>query len=126
MGDSDQSLIRTATLTVAAEAAGSILVIEDRMVSNLVRAVLRKQGYAVTAVDAAAAVARIQSPESRVELLITNSPGPFLEFSDQVPMLYLTSSPDPDLQAAFRACRVVRKPFAPAELVDAVRELMGT
>lgn len=111
---------------MATGAAASILVIEDRMVSNLVCAVLRKQGYVVTAVDAAAAMARIQSPGSRVELLITNSPGPFLDFSDQIPMLYLTSSPDPDLQSAFRACRVVRKPFAPAELVDAVRELMRT
>jgi hypothetical protein len=29
------------------------------------------------------------------------------------------------MQSAFRSCRVVRKPFAPNELVEAVAELSG-
>ncbi len=101
----------------------SLLVVEDGMVSNLVRAVLRKHGYTVAQADAAGAAELIQSPDSKIEVLITNSPQRFLAFADRLPLVYLTSAPDPELQSVFRACCVVRKPFAPADLVDAVREL---
>ena len=102
----------------------TIVVAEDPLVSKLVHAVLRKRGYEdVTLVSATEAKVLMRSPESKVGVLITNSPRDFLEFADQVPVLYLSSMPDPRWLAAFRSCRAVRKPFLPEELVDAVDEL---
>lgn len=62
-------------------------------------------------------------PKPPADILVTNSPALFLEFADTVRLLYLSSSPDPRLEALFPDCRVVRKPFAPEELVRAVEQL---
>ena len=104
---------------------GTVVVVEDRLVSNLVRAVLRKHGYDVVLAEAAEALAMIRAPESGVDILITNSPEEFLEFGDRIPLLYLTSMPDPALQAAFLDCRVVLKPFLPGDLTAAVGALIS-
>ncbi len=105
-------------------ASGTVVVVEDRLVSNLVGTVLRKRGYEVKSVGALEAAELLRSSGSDVGVLITNTPGAFLEFSGRVPLLYLSSMPDPLLQAAFRCCRVVIKPFAPQDLVGAVTDLM--
>jgi hypothetical protein len=86
--------------------------------------VLQKKGYPVVVAEPSDAAGLLRS-EGRHGILLTNSPAIFLEFADKVPLLYLTSFPDPDLQAAFRHCRVVRKPFATGELTRAVGELTG-
>lgn len=96
------------------------MVVEDRLVSNLVRAVLGKRGYVVELAEREEAAARMAASDSAVALLVTNAPGEFLEFASSVPLLYLTSQPDPLLRAAFRKCVVVLKPFAPADLVEAI------
>ena len=107
--------------------AGTIVVVEDRLVSNLVRAVLRRQGYQVTLADTAAeATALIEAPESSVAILITNAPADYLQFSERVRLVYLSSQPDPALEAAFPSCQVVVKPFIPQELVQAVDALTET
>jgi CheY-like chemotaxis protein len=105
---------------------GSILVVEDPLVSKLVRSVLQRRGYDVKLATASEAEALLEAPNPEVGILLTNSPNEFLEFSGRVPLLYLTSSPDVLLQAAFHNCRVVVKPFVPEELVRAVEELAGT
>jgi len=103
------------------------MVVEDRLVSNLVRAVLRRQGYQVTVADTAdEATALIEAPESPVAILITNAPRAFRQFSGHVRLVYLSSQPDPALEAAFPACQVVVKPFIPQELVQAVDALIET
>lgn len=102
---------------------GTILVVEDPLVSKLVRAVLRRHGYDVTVVTEGDAKARLQTADSGIGVLLTNAPGAFLEFGDRVPLLYLSSSPDIFLQASFRHCRVVVKPFVPDDLVQAVGAL---
>jgi hypothetical protein len=55
--------------------------------------------------------------------LVTNAPGQFLEFADQVPLLYLAEAPDSSLAGRFRLCRVLRKPFHAEELFAALDEL---
>ena len=105
---------------------GTVLVVEDPLVSKLVRAVLQKHGYEVKVRTEAEAAALLQAGDSQVGVLLTNSPEAFLEFGSQVPLLYLTSSPNVLFQAAFRACRVVVKPFVPDELVRAMGVLTGT
>lgn len=105
---------------------GTVLVVEDPLVSRLVRSVLQRHGYDVKLATPSEAAALLEEPNSEVGILLTNAPRAFLEFSERVPLLYLTSSPDALLQAAFDSCRVVVKPFIPEDLVRAVGELIGT
>ncbi len=102
---------------------GTVVVVEDPLVSKLVRAVLEKRGYEVKLAGAAEAAALLASRQSNVGVLVTNAPDTFLQFADRVPLVYLTSAPNLLLEAAFRACRVVVKPFVPSDLVRAVSEL---
>ena len=101
----------------------SLVVVEDPLVSKLVRAVLRRRGYRITPAGIPQVLALLRRPEPFTGILVTNSPGPFLEFADGLRLLYLSSSPDPRMEALFASCRVVRKPFAPEDLVCAVEEL---
>jgi len=103
----------------------SLVVVEDVLVSKLVRTVLQKHGYSVVTVGLSEAAGILRSATAPNEILLTNAPSQFLEFAEKIPLLYLTSSPDPEMQAAFRSCRVVRKPFVPNELVEAVEKLSG-
>ena len=103
----------------------SLVVVEDVLISKLVRTVLQKHGYSVVTVGPSEATGILRSAAAPDEILLTNAPSHFLEFAERIPLLYLTSSPDPDVAAAFRSCRVVRKPFAPHELVAAVESLSG-
>jgi hypothetical protein len=103
----------------------SLVVVEDPLVSNLVRAVLRKRGYSVTLAEPAQVMRLLRGPEKFPGILVTNSPGSFLEFAGAIRLLYLSSSPDPRIEALFPICRVIRKPFAPEELVRKVEELEG-
>lgn len=103
--------------------SGTVVVVEDPLVSRLVRAVLQRHGYQVKLAAPAEARALLDAPDSTVGVLVTNTPQPFLEFGDRIPLLYLTSSPDFLMEAAFRACRVVVKPFVPEDLVRAVGAL---
>lgn len=100
-----------------------LVVVEDLLIANLVRAVLRREDYTVTVADIGEASALLRRPDPFDGILVTNRPSLFLDFADSVRLLYLSSAPDPQLHARFRRCRVVRKPFAPADLVEAVREL---
>jgi hypothetical protein len=85
--------------------------------------VLQKHGYTVVMAGTSEAAGILRATNAPDEILLTNAPSDFLEFAEKIPLLYLTSSPDPEMQAAFRSCRVVRKPFAPNELVEAVADL---
>jgi hypothetical protein len=58
--------------------------------------------------------------------VITNTPGLFAAFAEQVPVLYLAAIPEAGLTTRFRACRAIRKPFHPAQLLEAVEELAGS
>jgi hypothetical protein len=100
----------------------TIVVVEDRLISNLVRVVLAKRGYEVTVADAGSAAEILRRPDCQA-ILVTNSPADFLEFSGRIPLVYVTSLPDPRWQAAFRACRVVPKPFTPRSLAEAVTDI---
>jgi len=102
---------------------GTVLVVEDPLVSKLVKSVLQRHGYEVKMAARAEAAALLEQPDSDIGILLTNSPAIFLEFCERVPLLYLTSSPDMLLESAFNWCRVVIKPFVPEDLVRAVSEL---
>jgi DNA-binding response OmpR family regulator len=101
----------------------SLVVVEDPLISNFVRALLHREDYGVTVAGVTEATALLRRPKPFDGILVTNTPSLFLDFADSVRLLYLSSAPDPQLQARFRRCRAVRKPFIPAALVQAVREL---
>ena len=103
----------------------ALVVVEDVLISKLVRTVLQKHGYRVVTAEPSEAAGILRTAKSNDEILLTNAPGCFIEFAEKIPLLYLTSLPDPQMTAAFRSCRVVRKPFSPSELVKAVAELSG-
>jgi CheY-like chemotaxis protein len=104
---------------------GTVLVVEDALVSKLVRVVLLRHGYQVDLASPQEAASILAKPNCPVQVLVTNKPEEFLEFSDRVPLLYLTSAPDPLFTTAFRSCCVVMKPFIPEELVRALGSLLG-
>jgi DNA-binding response OmpR family regulator len=99
-----------------------IVVVEDPLISRLVSTVLRRHGCDVTLVEASEA-AELFRENGSARILITNLPEPFLEFAERLPLLYLSSQPNPAFEAAFQWCQVVLKPFQPQELVQAVKLL---
>ena len=99
----------------------SILVVEALIVQKFVRVVLEREGYAPVDALPQSALEMLKQSPSAVGLVITNAPGMFLPFAEQVPLIYLAACPDLDLAARFRSCRVLQKPFHPAELLEAVR-----
>jgi DNA-binding response OmpR family regulator len=101
----------------------TLVVVEDPLISNLVRTLFRKQYYAVILANVAEAMDLIHDSEPFEGILVTNRPALFAGLADSLRLLYLSSTPDPELEALFSRCRAVRKPFLPAELVQAVREL---
>jgi DNA-binding response OmpR family regulator len=103
---------------------GTVIVVEDPLVSNLLRTVLNRHGYSVKLASPAEAASLLADPDAHIGILLTNTPGVFLEFSQRIPLLYLTSSPEVLYETAFHACRVVRKPFAPEELIRSLKELV--
>jgi len=104
---------------------GTVIIVEDPLVSKLLRTVLQRHGYPVKLASPQEAAWLLADSGANIGALLTNTPGMFLEFSQRVPLLYLTSSPDVLFEAAFHSCRVVRKPFAPEELILALHELMA-
>ena len=65
----------------------------------------------------------LRAGDHSIALLITNQPLRFIEFAETLPLVYVAASPDPTLALRFRRCRVLRKPFPPADLVECVAEL---
>jgi hypothetical protein len=97
------------------------VIVEAPIVQRFLRAVLEREGYEPLEAAPQSAVELIKLSKPGVDLVITNSPGIFLPFADEVRLIYIAACPDLDLAARFRNCRVVQKPFHPAELLDAVR-----
>ena len=103
---------------------GTIVVVEDTFVAGFLRSILGRQGYEVRSLEAPEGAALLRSREKSVDLLITNHPSEFTEFSERVPLLYLAAFPDPDEAAQFRASRLLPKPFQNEELMSCVEELV--
>ncbi|HWB83623.1 MAG TPA: hypothetical protein VG675_05760 [Bryobacteraceae bacterium] len=100
-----------------------VLVVEDLMILRYLSALLGRRGYTVTKADAATAAEMLRTSQ-RPDVLITNTPADFVEFAGTIPLLYLAASPDTIVAAQFSRCRVVRKPFQPEKLLEALAELL--
>jgi len=104
--------------------SGAIVVVEDPFVSGFLRNVLQRKGYCVLPMAAGEGLDLLRSGDSGIGLLITNLPAAFTEFAERVPLLYLAAFPDPKVASAFRASRLLRKPFHPEQLLTFVEQLL--
>jgi hypothetical protein len=107
------------------QAGPVILAVEDLFIVHYLDQLLTPHGYAVIGAGVRQAAALLGSGESGVSLLISNAPEEFLEFAECIPVVYLSSAPDPSVGARLRACRTVRKPFRAQTLLEAIEELAG-
>ena len=100
-----------------------ILIAEDPFINTFLRTVLQRHGDKVIVGEAHQSASILQKGAIEVDLVITNTPTEFLEFSETIPLLYTASNPDPALASLFRHCRVLRKPFRNDDLLAAVEDL---
>ncbi len=107
------------------QTSGLVLVVEDPFVGTYLRNILGRQGYRVVGAEPQRGIDLVRSGEIKPDLLITNTPGLFARFADDLPVLYLAACPDLDLASRFRLCRVLQKPFLPDQLLAAVEDLTG-
>jgi CheY-like chemotaxis protein len=106
--------------------SGRIILVEDPFIRRYLRCLLARRGYQVLEAEPEHGVELVRTGDTKVDLVITNTPGLFAAFAERVPVLYLAASPEMDLAARFRACRAIRKPFHPEQLLEAVEELAGS
>jgi len=102
-----------------------VLVYEDPFVQKFLETILRRNGFRVVFCIPSRAIELIRSSEEPVHLVITNAPLEFELVSADVPLLYVSAAPNPDLAARFSNCRMLAKPFRSEELLSAVMELTG-
>jgi hypothetical protein len=110
---------------ISRDSDASVVLVEDPLICRFVRSVLLSRKRSVVEVGPAEAIRLVQSGDAKVRLLITNRPDAFLPFTEELPVLYLSSLPEHRLAGAFRECRMLHKPFAPGALSAAVTELIG-
>ena len=103
----------------------TIVVVEDNYIGQFLRMLLQREGFQVITANASEGAGILRACESRVSLLITNTPTKFAEFGERVPLLYLAAFPDPALTRGFRCHRALSKPFAPEVLMECVRSLLA-
>jgi len=100
-----------------------ILIVEAPVIQQFLHVVLDREGYKPVEAGPQLALQLMERSSPPVGLVITNTPGIFLPFAEQVPLIYLAACPDFALAARFRTCRVLQKPFHPADLLEAVKSL---
>jgi hypothetical protein len=103
----------------------NIAVAEDPFVRKYVGALLAKHGFRIAESDSRLTRKLIESGDLKPDVLITNDPGAFAAFADELAVLYLSAAPDPFLVRPFKRSRMVRKPFQAEQLLDALYDLTG-
>lgn len=101
---------------------GAILVVEDPFIRRYVQRILDRENRQTLQAEAQHGVAMLAARDPEISLVITNNPKAFAASPD-IPLIYVATSPDPSLIAGFRYCRVLKKPFLPEDLLEAVHAL---
>ncbi len=101
----------------------TVAVAEDPFIRRYVRALLVKHGFRIVENDPKLTRKLMESGELIPDVLITNDPGAFAGFADELPVVYLAAAPDPAVVERFRFSRMLRKPFEADQLLRALNEL---
>src|ERR1700687_4424267 len=88
--------------------SGTILVVENAFVGGFLQTALAQQGYEVICLERVGALTLLRDVPEAVDLLITNIPAAFAEFSG-LPVLYLAAAPDLKAIEGIRRCLCLRK-----------------
>jgi hypothetical protein len=97
--------------------------VEDPFVRSFVQAYLARHGIEGVGLEIGQAIEMLRRDAGQARAIITNRPDGFLEFAE-LPLLYMAAFPDPEQAKPFRHHRMLRKPFRPEELLQAMRELL--
>jgi DNA-binding response OmpR family regulator len=106
--------------------SGLILIVEDPFIRRYVKSVLGRSGHEAVESGAQRALKLVRDKVVKVRLMITNKPGLFRQFADELPILYLAMCPDLNMTSGFRELRVLQKPFRAEELLQAVQDIEGS
>jgi hypothetical protein len=109
-----------------APARPCVLVVESHSTQLVVRALLERKGYTVLPFSVPRALRELNRRETRIDLLITDTPQEFAAYPDlRLLCLVGAQAPEPNLTRAQRLdCLILRKPFTYPELLEACRALL--
>ena len=103
--------------------SASVLIVEDPFVRHFVGFLLGREGYHVLETERRRAAEVLASSEVEISVIVTNDPRAFERWAGRIGIVYVAATPDLELAKTFPRCRVLRKPFQPQDLLDAVHEL---
>jgi hypothetical protein len=104
----------------------TVALYEDPFVQNYLYTLLARNGFQVKTCSPGRVIEMVRSPGTTIDLLITNSPLAFQAVCAELPILYMSAFPNPDVPGLFAKCRVLTKPFRPEELLSLVKELIAS
>jgi len=100
-----------------------VVIVEDPFIRKLLRSVLTRAGHRTVEVGVQQGIELLRGGEVHIKAVITNSPEAFRSYAADFPLIYTTSSPDPEALKGFRRCRVLQKPFDGTQLLQALNEV---
>lgn len=101
----------------------TVLVVEDPSICRFIRSALAPRGYRVVLASVQTACEILRSEPNLVDLLITNTPLDFCEFTT-VALLYVAACPDESSIQPFTQAMSLKKPFHPNSLCECVERLI--
>ena len=105
------------------ESLKTVAVVEDPFIGRYLRTLLGRHGFHTVDHDSSVMLKLMESGRLKPDVLITNTPGVFTEFADQLAVIYMAAAPDPEVVQPFRHSRILSKPFEAEDLLRAVSEL---
>jgi hypothetical protein len=93
-------------------------------VSLFLRSLLVPRNYEVILASQRVARTMLLEGTGSLDLLITNSPREFAAMPD-MPLLYLSASPEPEAIQGFARASYLAKPFHPRDLFESIRRLLS-
>lgn len=102
--------------------SAAILVVEDPFIRRYVERILNREHLHTVQAEPQHGVAMLAAHEPEISLVITNNPKLF-QATPEIPLIYVATWPDPSLISPFRSSRILKKPFLPEDLIEAVHAL---
>ncbi len=104
---------------------GWIAIAEDSYICSFLRRLLQRAGYQSLNLQSPGELTAMRAEGRQIDALITNSPREYRAVASDIPLIYTSSSPDPDATRGFNHFLILKKPFQPAELISACHEVIA-